>query len=121
MIPVSVSVRVSNSRWPAPWAATTSLWYRTAMLRAVVIRAIRYDDMVFGQRAGAYHEHNLLGESGQLQCSLAGRIRRTDDVDNVTLTLVRLADRGAVVDPTAGELGQARVPQGAGRTLRSPR
>ena len=54
VMPVSVSARVSDSRWPAPRTATTSLWYRTVMLRAAVILAIKYDDMVSVERASAY-------------------------------------------------------------------
>ena len=62
--------------------------------------------MVSGQRGPSHHEHDLPSEAGEIQSSLACRVGSADDVDHITLALVRLACCRAVVDTTSGELGE---------------
>ena len=63
----------------------------------------------------AHDQHHLLGEAGQVERGLAGRVGGPDDVDLVALDWLRLAGVGAVVDAPAGELvepGRLQPPVG---------
>ncbi len=59
------------------------------------------------QRRPAHEHRHAAGELGEVHGRLPGRVRAADHDDVLVLARARLGQRGAVVDPGAGELREA--------------